>query len=196
MVRQYLSVRDGAPTDRGCAVSVDEVSSEEDDAVEEPLPAPEEDVDEDSIPTPEDEVDDDSTVVEVDEFTVRTGDDEGPTIGVPLYASAPGCTGKRDHEDDGYPLFLKKARIGGGTLEFIVDPDYDRDKNKSPSGFDVMDLPLFKDLPFKRSQIAFEQDQLPVGCDDWDMSFNVAMWYVDCPLCLGYVVCDTCGQFV
>ena len=194
MVREYFSMRGGAPKDCGCAVSVDEVSSEDDAAVEEMVPAPQEDVDEDSIPTPQDDSDKVTTVDDVEEVPACKGDDEGPTIDVPLFVITPSCTGKRDHEEDCFPPFLKKACLQGHTLEFIVDPIYNVGRHKSHPGSDLIELPLFKELPFKRSLHGLDQIELPVGCHDWEMAFNVAMWYVDCPICLGYVVCETCGR--
>jgi hypothetical protein len=207
MVREYF--RGGFPKDCGWAVSDDDGSTEED---------PEDDVDEDSIPTPQDDVEED----DVDEVTApedhedEMKGEEGPSIGVPLYASAPSSTGKRDHEDEGFPAFLKKARLERATLGFLVEPSNNKvKKNSAPSytglrdhgdegfpaflkkavGLDIMDLPLFKELPFKKSRRGLDQIELPKGCEDWNMAFNVAMDYVDCPLCSGwYVECPTCGR--
>ena len=91
----------------------------------------------------------------------------GPTTVVPSY--------KRVHEVDGFPSFLKKARLGG-TFKIGSEPT---EQNE---------------LPFFRSPVPLEDDELPLGSSDWTMAYNVSMGYVKCPLCLGYVVCEGCGN--
>ena len=114
-----------------------------------------------SVPDQGDDVDDFSTPEDVKKESSKVDPTErGPTNAVPFY--------KRVQEEDGYPPFLKKARLGG-TFEIQL-------------------------APFKRSPVPLENIALPWGCSDWDMAFNVAMWYVDCPVCLGYEVCETCGR--
>jgi hypothetical protein len=187
MVREYFAWRGGFPKDCGWAVDSSEEDTDDDSGT-----APEDDVDED-FPTPEDEVLDEAPPIDdADEIPAPEDEEEerpeveGPTIGVPLFASVPAYTCKRVHEDEGYPNFLKKARLQACTLEFIVDSDYDKEFKRGQ-------FPMFQELPFKRSTRGLDQIELPVGCTDWEMAFNVAMEYVDCPLCFGYGECSTCG---
>jgi hypothetical protein len=133
--------------------------------------------DADESPAPEEYDADESPALDqnVDEKTV------GPTDGVPLFASTSTDSLKRSHDDDVIHPSLKKARVGPvlhitvEPLRMIIKTCSQVDENTTSTG-----------------RVALDQRDLPAGCLDWNMAFNVAMGYVDCPLCIGHTVCRIC----